>query len=71
MPFMDGYEASKRVREILDGRNVRIVAVTGHIEQEYITKAKNYGIDMVYPKPLPILYLGRELKDFNFINFIP
>lgn len=62
MPFMDGFEASKRVRDILKGQPLRIVAVTGHVEPEYLEKAKSHGIDLVYPKPLPILMLGRELK---------
>jgi len=33
----------------------RIIAITGHVEQEYIKKAEENGIDMVFPKPLPIL----------------
>lgn len=71
MPFMDGYEATRRVREILRGHEVYIIAVTGHVEKEYITKAKKSGIDIVYPKPLPILELGQKLIDMNFIQELP
>ena len=74
MPFMDGYEAVKRVRNILKDHNrspVFIIAVTGHVEKEYITKAENSGMDIVYPKPLPITELGLKLIDLNFINELP
>ena len=39
MPFMDGYEAVRRVRKILKdhtNRQVYIIAITGHVEKEYI-----------------------------------
>ena len=41
MPIMDGYEATKKVRELLSDQQerVNIVAVTGHVEAEYIKKA--------------------------------
>ena len=74
MPFMDGYEAVKRVRKILKEYNRRplyIIAVTGHVEKEYITKAEKSGMDIVYPKPLPINELGMKLIDLNFIHKLP
>ena len=55
MPFMDGYEASKRMRQLqraytdqfVDASNfkLKIVAVTGHVEPLYLEKAKKCGID--------------------------
>jgi CheY-like chemotaxis protein len=74
MPFMDGYEAVKRVRKILKDhtrRPLTIIAVTGHVEKEYITKAEKSGMDIVYPKPLPINELGMKLIDLNFIHKLP
>ena len=74
MPFMDGYEAVKRVRKILKDYNRKplyIIAVTGHVEKEYITKAEKSGMDIVYPKPLPINDLGMKLIDLNFIHKLP
>jgi CheY-like chemotaxis protein len=71
---MDGYEAVKRVRTILNNHDkspVYIIAVTGHVEKEYITKAEKSGMDIVYPKPLPIIDLGLKLIDLNFITQLP
>lgn len=70
MPFMDGYEASKIIRKLIrqaGGNHLKIVAITGHVEPEYILKASNHGIDQVFPKPIPILELGNILLDTNFI----
>ena len=74
MPFMDGYEAVKRIRTILKHYTMKslcIIAVTGHVEKEYIAKAHDSGMDMVYPKPLPIVDLGRKLIEFEFIHELP
>lgn len=60
MPFLDGYEATKQIRnmynklEIPRASQPRIIAITGHVENEYIQKAIHSGMDKVFPKPLPI-----------------
>jgi len=42
MPFMDGYEATRRIRRMYKQQNIReeqqakIVAITGHVENEYV-----------------------------------
>ena len=64
MPFMDGYEATSRIRKMFQSVNIprdeqpKIVAITGHVENEYIQRAINSGMDKVYPKPLPIREFG-------------
>ena len=44
---MDGYEAVKQVRALLSDQvqKVKIIAVTGHVEAEYLKKAYECGID--------------------------
>jgi CheY-like chemotaxis protein len=67
MPFMDGYEATKRIRKLFLGLDIprekqpKIVAITGHVENEYVKKAIKCGMDKVYPKPLPIKEFGQLL----------
>ena len=64
MPFLDGYEATKQMRmlwrqEGIERQNQpKIMAVTGHVEKEYLAKAIESGMDKVYSKPL-------NCKDFG------
>jgi CheY-like chemotaxis protein len=55
MPFMDGYEATREIRQYLYTLNIRqpiIVAVTGHTEPEYVKTAIESGMNMVLSKPV-------------------
>ena len=77
MPFLDGYEATKRIRKkylrinIPRNEQPKIIAVTGHVENEYVQKAIQYGMDKVYPKPLPIKEFGSLLMSMKFIENVP
>lgn len=52
MPVMDGYEASSQIQTLFsragidqnDPRRPLIIAITGHVEQEFIQKAEQSGI---------------------------
>ena len=55
MPVMDGYVATQKIREYLHSKNLCqpiIAAVTGHVEQSYVKKAFNCGMNMVVSKPI-------------------
>lgn len=56
MPHMNGLEMIKKLKE--QGKNIPTIVMSAHTEEEYIQKAKEYGVDK---------YL---LKPFDFINFI-
>ena len=77
MPFMDGYEATKRIRKLFLSKDIprkqqpRIVAITGHVENEYVQRAIACGMDKVYPKPLPIKDFGQLLLSMKFIDSVP
>ena len=48
MPFMDGYEATSKIREYLYMKNLKqpiISAITGHTEQAYIDKSILCGMN--------------------------
>jgi CheY-like chemotaxis protein len=47
------------------------VAITGHVENEYVQKAIDSGMDKVYPKPLPIKEFGQLLMQMNYIENVP
>ena len=55
MPVMDGYELADEIRNFYRINKVpqpMIVAITGHIEEDYINKAWTHEIDEVIPKPV-------------------
>ena len=54
MPIMDGYDASIEIRNFVKNKNInqpRIVACTGHTEEEYINKGWAHKMDEIVPKP--------------------
>ena len=73
MPFMDGYQASRQMRELLVNSEeyLRIIAITGHVEAVYVAKALDHGINKVFSKPMPILELGALLQELGYIQEIP
>ena len=77
MPFLDGYEATKIIRKLFLAVDIPrehqpiIVAITGHVESEYVQKAIASGIDKVFPKPLPIKEFGQLLLQMNYIESVP
>jgi CheY-like chemotaxis protein len=57
MPVKDGYEATIEIRSILEEREMDqpcICAVTGHIEEEYVNRCKESGMDLVFSKPVSV-----------------
>ena len=71
MPFMDGYEATNKIREFIDLQGVNqpiISAVTGHTEQAYIKRAMNAGMNQVMSKPVDVEVLKVLLKKFGYID---
>ena len=72
MPHMDGYETCEQIREYLFYHSLPqpiITAVTGHVEQEFINKAIQSGMNQVLTKPVGsdilanlVSRLGYEVK---------
>lgn len=71
MPFMDGYTATKKIRKLyanIGADQPKIIAITGHVEPEYVQKALGSGMDKVYQKPLPLEEFGHLLQQMGYIN---
>ena len=57
MPFMDGYEATKQIRQHIKNGGAKqpiISAITGHTEPSYVETAFKSGMNQVLSKPLDI-----------------
>jgi CheY-like chemotaxis protein len=54
MPVMDGYEATKRIREEEScyGIHTPIIALTAHSEEEDLQKTIQAGMDLYLTKPI-------------------
>jgi signal transduction histidine kinase/CheY-like chemotaxis protein len=51
MPVMDGLEAARRIRRLLDGDKVKIVAVTASVFKEEQSELEAAGVDALIRKP--------------------
>ena len=66
MPIMNGYDASIAIRNYLNNKNInqpRIVACTGHTEDEYIKKAWEHQMDEIVPKPTNVEIIRQILSE--------
>ena len=69
MPYMDGYESTKRIRSYLFSMRFDqpiIVAVTGHTEPNYVDRAIKSGMNQVLSKPIQALILKQIVIQLKF-----
>ena len=66
MPVMDGLEASKIIREMdSDISKVSIIALTGHVFEEYRQECNNLGINDFITKPFDLVELREKLGQYT------
>ena len=64
MPAMDGNTATKKIREYLYNHNLKqpiIAGLTGHVEQSYVRRSIESGMNQVLSKPVKINILKNTL----------
>lgn len=54
MPKMDSYELARRLRELPDGKDVSLVALTGFTRADDVHQAQQSGFDAHIGKPLSL-----------------
>ncbi len=52
MPGLDGWEVSRRLRQDPRTRELRVLALTAHVQQSYLDRAREAGCDGVLIKPI-------------------
>jgi two-component system, cell cycle response regulator DivK len=57
LPLMDGFEATKLIRQNEALKNVPIIAVTAHQEDDFRNDAKASGFDAYVTKPIDVNWL--------------
>lgn len=61
MPIMDGLEATRRLRQLPKGQQMRIIAVTGRGEEEIRNRAREAGCDGHLTKPIDADQLSEQI----------
>lgn len=54
MPVMDGYEATRKIREMPEGKNIPIIAMTANVFREDIEKCLDSGMNDHLKKPINV-----------------
>lgn len=69
MPIMDGFEASKRIRELreIDQQSLKIYAVTANSNSTFKIKCRLSGMDQLLSKPVSSELLEQILKASELI----
>jgi two-component system cell cycle response regulator DivK len=57
LPLMDGFTATKLIRQNDDLKNVPIIAITAHQEDDFRSDAKASGFDAYVTKPIDVNWL--------------
>ena len=57
LPLMDGFEATKLIRQNEALKNVPIIAITAHQEHDFRSDAKASGFDAYVTKPIDVNWL--------------
>ncbi len=62
MPVMDGYEASRIIRQRYPGEGIRIIALTAYVMPEHRQKCVEAGMDDFLPKPVKVEDVEKVLE---------
>ena len=57
LPLMDGFQATKLIRQNESLKNVPVIAVTAHQEDDFRSDAKASGFDAYVTKPIDVNWL--------------
>jgi CheY-like chemotaxis protein len=61
MPGMDGLEVARRARQLREGRDLTLIALTGWGQEADRRRSREAGIDYHLVKPVDLEELGRLL----------
>jgi CheY-like chemotaxis protein len=70
MPVMDGYEATRKIRQLAGGHTVKIIALTASAFREQHSRIINAGCDAVLHKPFHIPEIFAALTNHLAVKFV-
>ncbi|MBQ3922166.1 MAG: response regulator, partial [Spirochaetales bacterium] len=65
MPVMDGYEATKAIREMEDQQkaNIKIIAMTANVFEDDRKESADSGMNGFVPKPIDLDQIINEIEN--------
>lgn len=64
MPIMDGYEATRRIRQFVNGKEIPILALTANVLPEDVKRCIEAGMNECVHKPIEVSVLQQNLKQW-------
>ena len=61
MPDIDGYEVCRKLKSSEETKHIRIVVLSGYLDEESYKKMREHGADLCFSKPLPLDKLKEEI----------
>ena len=61
MPDIDGYEVCRKLKSSEATRHIKIIVLSGYLDEENYRKMREYGADLCFSKPLPLERLKQEI----------
>jgi len=63
MPDIKGYDVCKKIKEIEETKDTKIIVLSAYLDDEKFKKMKEYGADLCFSKPLPLPQLKKEVAN--------
>jgi excisionase family DNA binding protein len=61
MPDIDGYDVCRKLKSSEDTKHVKIIVLSGYLDEESYKMMREYGADICFSKPLPLDKLREEI----------
>jgi len=61
MPDIDGYEVCRKLKSSEETKHIRIIVLSGYLDEESYKKMREHGADLCFSKPLPLDNLKEEI----------
>ncbi len=61
MPDIDGYEVCRKLKSSEETKHIRIIVLSGYLDEDSYKKMREYGADLCFSKPLPLERLKVEI----------
>jgi CheY-like chemotaxis protein len=61
MPDIDGYDVCRKLKSSEETKDIKIIVLSGYLDDESYRKMREYGADLCFSKPLPLDRLREEI----------